>query len=277
LLEWLAAFGAISGVAVVVRAVASFSPVKSYFSDRREYKKYGDKERDILKAIMTTRTGTLKRDDDAINQSISLVPMEDGAYVRNGYLDVARYRSALEYLVDEGCLRKGDGEDGIKHILTPSGQRFIEKFSKKLSSHQFVGSFSDGVHHAKMQRLNTQCIYGTVHMAMGTPPLGEVNDPYSSVIACIPPKEQKDGVIAIAYIIGKDLPVKEGDMVLVQFSEVPYHIRTFLSPRWTGTEFFQEGDTHVPTENFTVRNIHSREDRITEIGLSNGRLMNPVT
>ena len=280
--EWLTWLGAVSSIVSLVIAVgaiawALLSPnIRAYFTVKWEYRQMRQGERDIFKAIMTSRTTVLIRKDIEMSQFIQSAPKENGPRVERSHLNISgTYWAGLENLVREGYLRKRDEEDGIEYVLTSLGEQFIERFKDKLNSHKFAGTFHDAVQDAKVNRLSTQIILGTVHTAIGAPPLGDVDDPYSSHIACIPPKERESGVIAIACIIGKELPVKEGDMVLVQFNEVPHHIHTFQQPRWTGIDFFQEGDKHVPTGNFTVRNIHSREDGITELSLSSRRIMRP--
>lgn len=278
LLEWLAALGgAITVVAVVVKAVASLPPVKSYFSDRREYKKMRDREQDVLKAILTSRIGKIIRQDDDTSHSIKLVPVTNGSSVWKSHLDVAGswYVSALEYLVSEGYLSKRDGEGGSTYILTSPGERVIERFANRLCSHQFTGRFRDGVHQAKLARLNTQMLIGTVHTAIGAEPLGMETEPYANIL-CIPPAEQNDGVVAKAYIIAEGLPVAKGDTVFVKFEDTPYHIHTYLTPRWAGNRFLGEGEKQVPTATLAVRDIQPSGNGNQILSLSPGRLMRPV-
>lgn len=161
--EWLAVSAAISSILSLVIAVgaimwALLSPdVRAYLTIKWEYRQLRPRERDILKAVMTSRMGILIRQDSEISQSITLIPNTDGSDVSKSHISIAGiwYVSALEHLVSEGHLRKKDGEDDSIYILTSSGERFIEKFSKRLCSHQFTGRLRDGVHQAKLSRLNT--------------------------------------------------------------------------------------------------------------------------
>ena len=254
-----AIFSIISGVIAIAGLVSALlSPnVRELFTVKWEYRQMRPAERDILKVIKATRTAVLIRQDNELAQFIQLEPKEDGPYVEKSHLTISgHYWSALEKLVHEGYLRKRDGEDGITYVLTSLGERFIERFKGKLEAHRYAGTFLDAVQDAKVKRLSVQIILGTVHTAIGAPPLGEVDDPYATTIACIPPKERMGGIVAIAYIIGKDLPVNEGDMVFVKFEQTPYHIDTYPSPRWI-YRVSEDVDEHVPTGNFTVRNIHS--------------------
>ncbi len=268
---------------LAVLAVTKFLDLASFFSDRQKYKKMSEEERDILKAIMSNRIGTLIRKDGDVSQSIRLIPKEEGADVWNSHLSLSGlwYGAALESLNYEGYIRKADREDGKIYSLTPSGKRFIERFARKLRSHQYpgrvryAGRVRDDVHHAKMQRLNNQYILGTVHAAIGTEPLGVETDPYANIV-CIPPKKQKDGVVAHAYIIAKELPVVNGDTVFVKFEDVPYHIRTYLTPRWAGNRFLGEEEKQVPTAIFTVKDIQQANGNQILV-LSPGRLMREVT
>lgn len=268
-MEWLlAAFGAISGVAVVVKAVALFPPVKSYFSDRREYKECGDKERDILKAVLTSRTGFI-RPEGGINQFIRLIPHLN---IREGYLAVSRswYMPALEYLVGERYLIEEDSEEGSIYILTSSGKRFVERFAKKLCSHKFTGPFEDGVHQAKVDTLSIQVITGTVHTTIGGKPLGKTEAYPAGYwdVLCISPEKQNDGVVAKAYIIAEDLPVTKGDPVVIKFEDAPYHIHTYLTPRWAGNRLLGEGEKQVPTAAFTVKDIQPSGNGFQILNLS---------
>ena len=275
--EWLSVLGSISGIAVIVKAVLSFPPVKSYFSDRREYKKMGDTERDILKAIKTTRTGTIIRQDDEISHSVKLIPVANGPDVWKSHLNVAGlwYVSALEHLVSEGYLRKKDGEEGSIYNLTSLGERFIGRFAKRLCSHQYTGRFRDDFHQAKLARLNTQMLTGTLHTAIGAEPLGVETQPYANIF-CIPPAEQKNGVVAKAYIIAEGLPVAKGYTVFVKFEGTPYHIHTYLTPRWSGNRFLGEGEKQVPTATLAVKDIQPSGNGNQILSLSPGRLMRPV-
>lgn len=276
MLELLGVAGAIASIASLV-IVIGFPGVRSYFLDRWRYKKMRPTERDILKAIVSLRAGRLIRQDCEATKLIQLVPIEDGPNVWISHLNVAGhyYVSALEWLAEEGYLRKNDGEGSEEYTLTSSGERFIEKFSKNLLSHQYVGRVRDDVHRARLFRLCEQWIEGTVHTSIGAPPLGCESAHYAT-LCCLPPAKQENGIVAITYITGKDLPVNEGDMVFVKFEQAPYYLDTYPSPRWI-YRASEQVDEHVPTGVFTVRNIHSREDGITEISLSNRRLMHPVT
>ncbi len=272
MLEWLAALGAMATIiALLVKAVASFPPVKSHFSDRREYKVCGDKERDILKAVLTSRTGLI-RPEGGVNQFIRLIPHPN---IREGYLTVSRswYMPALEYLVGEGYLIEEDSEEGSIYKLTSSGNRFIERFAKKLCDHKFTGPFEDGVHQAKVDRLCIQVITGTVHTTIGGKPLGKTEAYPAGYwdIHYIPPAKQKDGVVAKAYIIAEDLTVAKRDPVVVKFEDAPHHIHTFPSPRWTGSGFIAEGEEQAPTAAFTVKDIQPSGNGFQILSLSQER------
>ena len=283
--EWLSVLGDIANILLAilaVLAVTKFLDLNSFFSDRQKYKKMSEEGRDILKAVMSFRTGRLIRQDREMTQFIRLVPTGNGANVRISHINVSgHYRFALEYLVYERYLKEGDREDYAEYILTSLGEGFIERLSKKLCSRQYpgrvryAGRVRDDVHHAKMQRLNTQYILGTVHTAIGAEPLGFETDPYANIV-CIPPTKQKNGVVAHAYIIAEDLSVAKGDTVFVKFEDVPYHIHTYLTPRWAGNRFLGEEEKQVPTAIFTVKDIQQANGNQILV-LSPGRLMMEVT
>ena len=279
MIEWLSVLGDISNIVLAsigVGAIVLSPNIRAYFSGIWEYRNMRGKERDILKVIMSTRIGTLIRKDGEVAQFIQLVPIEDGANVWISHINVSgHYRFALDHLVHEGYLKEGNGEEGVEYILTSLGERFIERFSKNLRSHKYAGSVRDDVHHAKMQRLNTQYILGTVHAAIGAEPLGVETDPYANIF-CIPPTKQKNGVVAHAYIIAKELPVVNGDTVFVKFEDVPYHIHTYLTPRWAGNRFLGEEEKQVPTAIFTVKGIQQANGNQILV-LSPGSLMMEVT
>lgn len=116
---------------------------------------------------------------------------------------------------------------------------------------------------------------GTVHTAIGAEPLGVETQPYANIF-CIPPAEQKDGVVAKAYIIAEGLPVAKGDTVFVKFEDPPYQIHTYLTPRWAGNRFLGEREKQVPTATLTVRGIQPSGNGNQILSLSPGRLMRSV-
>ena len=278
LLEWLAAFGAISGVAVVVKAAASLPPVKSYFSNRREYKECGDKERDIMKAVMTSHMGKIIRQNGETYPSIELVPLPhiNAPIVRKSHLSVTGrdYGFALDYLVSKGYLKEESKEDAPTYFITHLGDRFIGTFASKLSVHKFTETFKDAVQDAKIERLSVQRIEGTVHATVFGQPLGDP-DALCAIIKCYPPAEQINGIVARAYVIGEDLPVLEGDTVYVQFDQSPYHIRTHEHERWPDKRFTRNVPI-VHTGRFVVRDTRPMNNGIQEISLVPDRTMRPV-
>lgn len=270
----LSALGDFANIVLAVIAVFALTRImdlESYFSDRRKYRSMDGRVRDMLKAINTTRMGII-RPEGGINQFIHLIPHTNGPNVRESHLAVSRswYMPALEYLVGEGFLIQEDSEECSIYKLTSSGERFIEKFAKRLYSHRFTGRFKDGVHQAKLARLNTQVLTGTVHTAIGAEPLGVETQPYANIF-CIPPAEQKDGVVAKAYIIAEGLPVAKGDTVFVKFEDAPYHIHTYLTPRWAGNRFLGEGEKQVPTAAFGVKDIQPSGNGFQILSLSQER------